>query len=164
MSFTKVWREGAEVERAHTVPHVGEYSVGKHSHAVAMLLIELKPNVSANLLKAAILHDLHEVHTGDVPSFAKTPDFRHKEAVISTAIGADIDLTDEERDWLHSADVLELLFWCRDQLALGNSQVLRIQGNVTKWFMDNEAWIPQEIIKAAADYKAGRTLPIGATE
>lgn len=62
---------GAEVKRYHTVTTHREETVGHHSHGVAMLCLLLEPDASADLLKAALMHDLAEQVTGDTPSPAK---------------------------------------------------------------------------------------------
>ena len=129
-----------------------------------MIILLMHPDPSKALVKAALLHDIHEVHTGDIPSFVKNNEFRTMEHQVSETIGTLVDLNEEDSDWLSAADHLELLLWCRDQTGLGNAQVLRIHGNLTKWFMDNEAWIPEPIIEAAGNYNSKRTLPIGADE
>jgi 5'-deoxynucleotidase YfbR-like HD superfamily hydrolase len=62
---------GAWVRRYHTEPRIQEETVGHHSHGVAAILIILYPDASTNLLKAAIVHDLEEKMTGDMPAPAK---------------------------------------------------------------------------------------------
>ena len=51
---------GTEVTRYHTVRTLVQETVGHHSHGVAMLCLFLAPDASANLLKAALVHDLAE--------------------------------------------------------------------------------------------------------
>ena len=62
---------GAEVLRYHTVQTLQRETVGHHSHGVACLVLLLDPQASARLLRAALLHDLAEQCTGDIPSAAK---------------------------------------------------------------------------------------------
>lgn len=58
------------VRRWHTNPGL-EQSVAEHSWGVAVLLLLENPDVSKDLLIAALLHDAHEVSFGDIPSPAK---------------------------------------------------------------------------------------------
>ena len=64
-------REGGNVLRCHTVPHHGQYSVGKHSYDALSLLLLLHPNPSMNLVKATLWHDCAERFVGDMPAPAK---------------------------------------------------------------------------------------------
>jgi 5'-deoxynucleotidase YfbR-like HD superfamily hydrolase len=62
--------EKGMVRRWHTVPDLSQ-NVAEHSWGVAMFLIAFHPSPSAALLKAAILHDLHESAFCDIPSHIK---------------------------------------------------------------------------------------------
>ena len=62
---------GAEVKRYHTVTTLQCETVGHHSHGVAMLCVVLCPTATRALLLAALMHDLAEQATGDIPSPAK---------------------------------------------------------------------------------------------
>jgi len=157
----KRWREGAQVERAHTVRHIGDYSVGAHSHGVAIIILALHPAPSPNLIRAALLHDLHEVHTGDVPIFAKTEDFKRLEELVDRKIGTKVWLTSEERLWLRGADSLELLLWCREQQTMGNRNVDRIAESVEALF-GPDSLFPAELVDTARGYSASRSWPVGA--
>jgi len=153
------WREGSQVERAHTVKHIGEYTVGQHSHGVALIILALHPDPSADLIRAALLHDLHEVHTGDIPMFAKTEDFRKLEENTQAQIETDVTLSDEDALWLRAADSLDLLLWCREQTEMGNKNVARIHQNVSDylWGLD----LPQVLLNEVIHYRAVRSWPIG---
>lgn len=62
---------GSEVKRYHTIMTLQNETVGHHSHGVACLVTLLRPKASRKLLIAALLHDLSEHQTGDIPSPAK---------------------------------------------------------------------------------------------
>ena len=164
VKLLKVWREGAEVERAHTVPHFDRYSVGHHSHGVATIILALHPQPTLDLIKAALLHDLHEVHTGDIPAFAKGDEFYRLEEEVQMEIHTQDHLTGEDEAWLRAADRLELVMWCMEQMNIGNKNVARINSNLRKWFKDNEPYVPDPILFALAAFNPHRTLPIGADE
>jgi len=151
-------RESSNIERAHTIPHHGSYTVGKHSFDAVMLLLALKPDASPNLIKAVLYHDLGERFTGDVPTPAKHADgemARRLDAFEARArefLGVNIDLTADERVWLHAVDRVELLLWCKDQLAMGNMNAASIIGSllstlnhmelpqIMKEFIDSHEW------------------------
>lgn len=160
----RMYRLGADVERAHTVRHIGEYTVGKHSHGVAMLLVQFHPDPSAALLKAALTHDLHEYHCADVPPWAKGDEFHNLERKLQDdlRLAYDLDLEDsEERDWLHAADLLELLLWAREQKAMGNRNVDRIEEQVFAYFSSETSRAPAVLREVALEYKAEAQWPIG---
>jgi 5'-deoxynucleotidase YfbR-like HD superfamily hydrolase len=106
------------VERWHTYGRALQQNIGEHSWSVALLVILLKPDASAELLRAAILHDVHEVVFGDVPSPTKA-----KHAIISeiedeterdfwrTNLLEPITLTTNEQRLLKACDKLEALFF-----------------------------------------------------
>jgi hypothetical protein len=118
---------GGGVKRYHTWPIIGEESVAKHSFEVALIVLELTEHrASANLLRAALFHDLAEYVTGDIPHPCKR-DFpeidRHSknaEQQHDMDWGLVVELTDEEILILHWADSLQLMFFALHQRMLGN--------------------------------------------
>lgn len=155
-------REGSQVERTHTVRHIGNYSVGEHSHGMCVLLLALHPNPSLSLLKAATLHDLHEVHTGDIPVFAKTTDFRRVEDNVTRLLGIEVELTQEERTWLRAVDSLDLYLWCLEQKEMGNRNVARIEESVRGVLLSPVQQFPDPVLEVVRRYSAERSWPIGA--
>jgi 5'-deoxynucleotidase YfbR-like HD superfamily hydrolase len=134
MSWAHTWvwsaRRGASVRRFHTVPLVGEDSVGKHSHGVAVLCCALSNyHPSAELLKAALFHDLAEQETGDVPATTKWANPQIKtlletvEEQHNQAMGLNVTLTPEEKLTLKWADMLDLMYFVVEQRELGNTNV-----------------------------------------
>ena len=117
----------SNVKRYHTFPIIGEQTVGHHSHRVALLLIYLtNGKLSCNLIKAALFHDLAEIHTGDIPATTKwahpniadllkrienTYELEHEISVI---------LTEKEKKLLKTADMCELMLFAEEQHMLGN--------------------------------------------
>jgi 5'-deoxynucleotidase YfbR-like HD superfamily hydrolase len=126
-------RAGGAVQRCHTVRHLGSYSVAEHSWGVAMLLLHLYPD-HPNLLKYALVHDIPESLTGDVPSPAKSADLDQEvlENTILTRFDLPClkDMTDDERVILNSCDRLELWIWAVEQLAMGNLFAKEITQNI----------------------------------
>jgi 5'-deoxynucleotidase YfbR-like HD superfamily hydrolase len=109
------------------------------------LLFELVDNpahVSANLLRAALYHDLAECVVGDIPgpivwaldlkAGASSNPFRQLEEKASEGLGVKIELaTEEERCLLKAADLLEGAFATFEQVLIGNPYAIHIM----------EAWI-----------------------
>lgn len=121
----KQLREAGAVKRCHT--HAGPtYNIAEHSFGVASILIALMPQrPSAELLRAALTHDVPERWTGDTPAWAKwaSPELaRALEALeerILESLGLEEELTPYEARWLKAADSLELWLWCKEQAGLG---------------------------------------------
>ncbi len=132
-------REASNVRRCHTLPHHGEYTVGKHSYDAAMLLMVLHPTASVQLLQAVLVHDCGERWTGDTPAPAKWEDgelgkrLQQLENRCLSKLGLTIQLTTLERKWLAAVDILELLLWCKDQIALGNVNASVVVGNIASY-------------------------------
>lgn len=101
-----------KVRRWHTCVGLDQTNAD-HSHGVAFVIAMLHPNPSANLLKAALFHDLGELGSGDMPSPAK------RDKILAERIKVlqqetlrqlripEINLTEEEQDWLSFADAYE---------------------------------------------------------
>lgn len=129
-------RKGGGVKRFHTHPLLGENTVAAHSWGVATILLHIcEP--SMNLIKAALYHDIFEYLTGDVPFTAKrdTPELAAALEVAERKAGivmeVDIlwNLLPEEEVLLKTADMLDLCFFCIDQVKLGNSAMNSIFNN-----------------------------------
>ena len=133
MKFTteqrvRALREAGCVKRCHVQQHHGEYNVAMHCYGVACLLMELHPNCPAHLYKAALMHDLPERWTGDVPYPDKlmSPKLKNKlnalEVHIQNMSGMALPVLDEEEhQWLKLCDMLELWLWAGEQLEMGNN-------------------------------------------
>jgi hypothetical protein len=141
-------REASHVERSHTMPHHGSYTVGQHSFDMLTLLLMLYPDCRRELMLAVMFHDVAERWTGDVPHTAKESDgeFGKRLAIVEArvmkALGLVIDLTEMERFWLKGLDVVEYLLWCKDQLAMGNQNVMASFGATMSWLQHNKIPVP----------------------
>ena len=125
--FFRLARAAHGVSRFHTMPTIGHQSVAEHSYGVVMLVIWLTDGAaSANLMKAALYHDLPEHFLGDIPAPAKWdyPDLKeaaHRvEEQVHKRAGTELELTTAEHNLLKIADMLELICYCAEQLRLGN--------------------------------------------
>lgn len=137
---TERFRLGGNVRRYHTRSVIGEQTVAAHSWGVAMLLLELCENPSAELLRAALVHDLAEYDTGDVPSTAKwqSPELKaalsRLEGRIEVELEIAVELSQEERFALKLADMLELCWHAYEQRKLGNRYA-------EEWWENGSNWI-----------------------
>lgn len=119
-------REAGYVRRCHTIPIIGEYTVGKHCYDALSILLILHPEPSLNLIKAVLWHDVAERWTGDTPAPAKwsNPDLnfhlREMENRILRLRGFKFELTAEEECWLRGVDMLEFLMFAYEQIQMGN--------------------------------------------
>jgi 5'-deoxynucleotidase YfbR-like HD superfamily hydrolase len=129
-------RASGHVARWHTVRTITRQSVAEHSGQAVTLLLLLHPGPSLNLVKAMNWHDGSERLVGDVPApirrefkaFAQM--YEELELVVAMRHhpSAVVTLTDDERDWLKTIDVLELFLHCHDEARLGNAEFRVIQG------------------------------------
>lgn len=159
-------REAAAVERCHTLPHHGSYSLGQHQHGCLMLLLALKPDASRALMVAVSVHDVPERWFGDVPYPAKAAmgfqtkmRLQHAEECVLESLGVRQVLTEEEKIWLEHVDKLELFLWTTDQLAMGNRNVEPMRGAIVDWFQAQTAagYTPPEVRGFFMNHYSGRT-------
>jgi 5'-deoxynucleotidase YfbR-like HD superfamily hydrolase len=129
---------GSVVRRFHQHPQLVDDTDGRHSHGVACLaalLCEGAP--SANLLMAALFHDLGEQIAGDVPAPTKrhiraTFDLDLYEAHILRVKGFEVTLEEAELRTLKLADALDGMLSCARERAMGNRTVHWVY---TKWLL-----------------------------
>lgn len=128
-SFARLFwkRRFGRVRRFHTEGIA--QNVAEHSAGVALILLETVPDCSANLLRAAIYHDLQEGITGDIPATVKwdaSEEFRNHlnglEQQVRETYRFTYTLTEIERRQLKAADVLDGMFTCLEERARGNME------------------------------------------
>lgn len=126
---------GGNTRRFHTVPLIGVDTVGHHSYNVACIIMTLRPDAPAKLLRAALKHDAAEHITGDMPAPTKrglndyccpTRTFREVfgqyEEEQAEAFGVDLeqDLSDEDAWLLKLADSFDGMRFCVQERRMGN--------------------------------------------
>ena len=111
-------KTAAGIKRYHTVDGI-EDTVGHHSHGVACLCLYLTDNAaSAALLRAALLHDVEEIFTGDIPAQVKwqNPGLNEELDIIINQRLEENDLvvllSKQELHILKNADILDLIMCC----------------------------------------------------
>ena len=128
--------DSATVKRWHTVDTIGTQDIASHSWGVAVILVRITGGkCSANLLKAAIMHDCAESITGDTPSTAKwkseelTKSLSELEQAVEWSLGITPSLSALEQSLLKTADILELVHYSIRQIRLGNKCMRRAYEN-----------------------------------
>lgn len=129
-TLLNLYQAGA-VKRWHTKLTIKEQDVAAHSWGVAMVLRYIYPEANADVLMAALTHDLHESEAGDIPYPFKrnNPDvaaaYSRQEAQFEEANEINVPLLPFERKLLKWCDMMELALWCKRELSLGNTSMLR---------------------------------------
>ena len=123
---------GSEVTRYHTVTTLRRETVGHHSHGVALICRLLCPAASAQLLTAALLHDLAEHEVGDIPSPAKRAygigeQISELEDRLLSGAGLSLPiLTEAEQRTLKLADIAQGALFCAREISLGNRNIITV--------------------------------------
>ena len=110
-SFVKRWHNHPELSNTNDV-------ISGHQQRVSMILLRLKPDVSKNTLVKALVHDLGEADTGDMPWPFKqrNPEIASllsiKEDEYIKLLGFDIKKLDKtESGVLKLSDKMDAVFW-----------------------------------------------------
>lgn len=163
---SRLLREAGNVERCHVIPHLGSYTVGKHSYDALSLLLVLYPHPGPSqvLIKAMLWHDVPERWTGDLPApvkwasgeLAKSLQGIENRCYKAACIPMN-ELDPAERQWLDAVDKIELLLWAKEQLFLGNGNAATVIGCLARYFQDNEARMPKECVEFLKQHQHTRT-------
>lgn len=152
-------REASKVRRCHTILHHGDYTVGQHSYDALNLLLVLHPGPSKELMKAVAWHDCAERWSGDVPAPVKhtAPVLRAQLAEIEQRVEREleieVDLTDDELDWLRAVDRIELWLWATEQVEMGNNCAKEIRDVLEDELWHHSEWMPVECRMFVQDYQ-----------
>jgi 5'-deoxynucleotidase YfbR-like HD superfamily hydrolase len=156
------------VKRFHCYQTIGEQTVGEHTARVMMILLALEPNPSANLLQAALYHDVPEWFTGDIPSPAKWqfPKLKKMLTEIENRFcqywQINYNLTDEETKTLFYADQLEMLCYVIDQLTLGSRELNTVFSPVRRRIYEKYGE-PPPAVERLGIHLTNRYLSLGGT-
>lgn len=130
-------RKNLNVKRFHTKPMLVGETVGHHSSGVAFLIMTIDPDCSAKLLKAAILHDMGEYMTGDIPAPGKRASklLASAENIMASMYCKEHNLSlpqlnDREKWLLKLCDGLDLVFKCAEEISMGNLCATVIMTNI----------------------------------
>lgn len=113
------------VLRYHAKRTHGSQTVADHTWGVCLVLLWLyEPALpSVKILRSALLHDVHEVITGDVPAPAKwrSPALTAALTELEASIATEMELPEiEMSDVLRFADTAELTMYSIVQANMGN--------------------------------------------
>lgn len=161
MCYEKIirMREAGGVQRCHTLPHRGEYSVAQHVYGMLILLDGLYPDVpSPNLVKAILRHDMPERWLGDIPGSAKAIDGHVKdkfnEVEKQVRIQFDLEMpriTKYEAGWLKALDRIEFWMWCLDEYHMGNNHIVLVLADMEVEFSQLD--LPKECREFVQNFK-----------
>lgn len=141
------------ISRYHTVDCPRKQSVAEHSWGVAVILMEIVPTQYIGdyaLLRAALVHDMAELHTGDVPAHVKwaNPTLKAEldriETKVEQEMGVEIDLDPGRYQLLKVADLLELVYHAVRQLRLGNTNYRVVFDRGVEWLLEHKDWMPEK--------------------
>lgn len=189
--------EAGNTRRWHTMPHHDVNLVATHSWGVAVFILAMHdgnpstdeldapPGPSPELIRAALLHDIHERWSGDGPSPARRDvpalqagedEVQHRFWAWAEPLWADephpeLCLSARDRVWLKLADAAEAWLWTEHQLHLGNlhvaqanhgcwagvEKIIRTHGHTT--FVDADG-----LLQAIRDASPRQRLPEGLAE
>lgn len=168
-------RMAGRIRRLHIKPMNGdEQNIAAHSWGVAMILLDLFPAVSRNCLVFALRHDVPEIVTGDIPANVKwehpplqnTLEWIEKGFLEKMGWPTEHEGTvhwDKEKTYIRIADRVELLFYCLEQIYMGNLLLMDVFENVRGKLNDDllelnpsQAVDVQEYIKAYSGFLADK--------
>lgn len=134
VKIQQIWLAGL-VKRYHIAQLIGEQNTGAHSWGVAVICMLFWPD-RTELLRAALVHDLGEQKTGDIPASLKK-DNPELEDMLSRAEEDHLHtlgvlrhlrvLSESDQVRLEIADRLEAIFFCTNQIFLGNTRIAPIK-------------------------------------
>lgn len=148
--------QAGRVSRLHTVPHLQHYNNGQHCYMVTVIVYELakandlSSDTTMRLMQAALAHDAPEAITGDIPAPIKREsgelkralDFLEEEWFVANCPDDWLDsLANKfpERDYalLKAADSIELLMFCVEERALGNTNIAGVYGRALEYVLQS---------------------------
>lgn len=140
-------RNGNNVKRFHTTPRIQEETNGHHSANVAAILLRIEPNCSRQLLISALMHDVPEAYTGDVPAPFKWENPHIKSGLDKGEQDYTLrhhipnpELNIEERQLLKLADMLDLVFSSLEELGRGNRYAEQLVANGENYLKNGPNW------------------------
>jgi len=153
-----IYSRGASfVTRYHSVPTIRQTNIAEHSFNVINLVLYLtRGNASNALIRVALLHDIAEVTTGDIPAPLKRvtnikadlEDFErdlHQEHEFPHVS----ELSEEEQIILKYADCYEGLLYTLEECDMGNKMILPVMKRWVEYLHNMTP--PESIVQTALD-------------
>lgn len=121
----------SRVKRFHTVPIIGEQTVGEHTYRMILILYQITAPTHA-MLYAAMYHDTAEIDISDVSFMTKREWPKVSEALNEAEFefnkkhGLLCMLKPYEHRFLKYADMAELTYYAIEQITMGNRNMVEI--------------------------------------
>lgn len=131
-----VARNAGHIVRLHTVRGANaRQTIAAHSWGVAMLVMAVAPTNNAAMVRAALLHDVPEIETGDIPAPAKwhnedlSAALRRMEDEFLDRYGLHVELTPAEEKIVKWCDTAELVLHSLECVEDGNDAMIAVLHN-----------------------------------
>lgn len=120
-----------DVERYHTQADVPAQTLADHSARVALLVMKIWPDARPQVTQYALIHDIGEKITGDLPYTTKlilAPEALDQidalEAdYVQNFLGINIEISENEKMMVKVCDYLELMLYCLQFKSRGALQI-----------------------------------------
>ena len=157
-------RMAGRIRRLHIRPMNGEeQNVAAHTWGVTMILIDLFPDVSRDAILFALRHDVPEVVTGDIPANVKWANpgleeaLEQREKEFMKKMGwksehSGVPSYKRENLYIRLADRIELMFYCMEQMYMGNWLLADVYVNVREKIVEDCAQLDNEYINKVFSY------------
>lgn len=154
-------RDAGIIKRSHTCRTLMDRNVAEHSHGVAMLVLLIYQNNGkmprAELLAAALSHDLSEIATGDIPAPVKRqhPNLKRELNLITSVWevnhGLRYSLTPDESALLLWCDRMDFALYSLEELKMGNTFFQTYYGRIRGWLLEGELPNPDGVRNTCAE-------------
>lgn len=146
-------RKGHNVRRYHQHYLAQEDTVGKHSAGVGAFILIIDPQCSKEMLEYALLHDIAEYSTGDIPANAKralTPSAREEfKAAEDDALATQgiclPQLTTHETLLFKLCDYFDGLAFCTEELKRGNRTLTTVGDTYLRYLPEYFNNVPRHL-------------------
>ncbi len=137
--------DASSVQRCHALRTIQKDTVGSHSYRVACICMELADGMGSavrmlELIRAALLHDAAEAHTGDICAPVKkilTGNLENIERDYLRSVGIHVPfLYEAEKAILKVADTLDLLMFSREEMKMGNTRMRPVFDKCEEWTLE----------------------------
>lgn len=137
-----LYRDAADVQRYHTKRIIRNQTVGQHTFNMLMLLNQVHPDCSKEMLQAVMHHDLPELMTGDIPAPIKKMHDTLGPLMDSIEEGLaplyrEVTLTPWEETLLKWVDRMELVLWCLEEVRMGNTYCRETAERGLMWILES---------------------------
>lgn len=154
-----LYRDAGAVQRYHVKRTHRKQTIAEHTFGMLMLIKQINPLCTKNVMNAVLHHDLPELFTGDVPAPIKRvhPELGPLMDSIEeglTPLYQDFHITVPEAILLKWADRMELVLWCLEEVRMGNVYCRATVARGLGWILaakmpDNAQELTDEVVADA---------------